>query len=153
MLGTPKTTIAAAVALVIAGGLAQRAKAADKVSSDRRPIPHSIDSRKHNTVSPLANDLLISSLSKERMDEFRFSRSVDQYTFGISGDHLPTGLDGIKFLASGDPPTERETKFDVSIELQGVGLQLEKQQTYGYFRADRAFSTDPRIGIKFRFRF
>jgi hypothetical protein len=62
-------------------------------------------------------------------------------------------LDGIKLVSGRGPKADNTTKFDVALEVQGVGVQLGQDRTYGYMRADRAFTNDHRVGVRFRFQF
>ena len=84
-----------------------------------------------------------------------------QYSMGKQGgdvtlsavDHSQLAhLDGIKLLSRA-PRTDSDTKFDVALEVQGLGVQIAKDRTYAYVRADRAFSSKHRVGVRFRFQF
>lgn len=81
------------------------------------------------------------------------AKSERGVTFGAAATSLVPGLDGVKVLGWRGPGAEQKSGFDMTVELHGLGVQFEEQGTYGFIRADRAFSGSSRVGIQFRFRF
>jgi hypothetical protein len=88
------------------------------------------------------------------MDTFWILKRPSARTLVSAVDQsLLANLDGIKLLNGKGPNAGSETKFDVALEVQGVGLQFDKDRTYGYMRADRTFTSERSVGIRFRFQF
>ena len=88
-------------------------------------------------------------------DTRRFSlvNQAGDYTISAVDHSLLANLDGIKLLGKAGPHADSKTKFDVVLEVRGVGIQFEEERTYGYMRADRTFTNEHRVGIRFRFQF
>lgn len=85
--------------------------------------------------------------------EYSFSKLNNDYTIRAKDEQIVTNIDGIKLVNGNDPHAAAKTDFDVALEVQGVGVQFDNDQTYAYVRADRAFSSERRVGIRFRFQF
>ena len=87
-------------------------------------------------------------------DTRRFSllNQAGDYTISAVDRSLLANLDGIKLLGRAGPHADSKTKFDVVLEVQGVGIQFEEERTYGYMRADRTFTNEHRVGIRLRFQ-
>ena len=84
---------------------------------------------------------------------FSVEKRAGDYTIAaVDHSHLAY-LDGIKLLGGAGPNADRKTNFDVALEVQGVGLQFEKDRIYGYMRVDRTFTNERRVGIRIRFQF
>lgn len=75
------------------------------------------------------------------------------YTISAGDSPLVANLAGLKLINGEGPHTGHKTEIDVALEVQGVGVQFEKDQTYAYVRADRTFTDERRVGIRFRFQF
>ena len=86
-------------------------------------------------------------------EEFNLERMNGDYTFSAKDRPLMANLDGIKLVNGEGPHAHHKTEFDVAVEVQGVGVQLENDLTFAYVRADRVFTNEHRIGIRFRFQF
>jgi len=84
---------------------------------------------------------------------FNLEKKAGDYTISVEDHPLLARLDGIKLLGRAGPSTDRATKFDVTLEIQGMGVQFETDRTYAFMRADRAFTNEHRLGIQFRFQF
>ena len=122
--------VAAALALTACAGTVPTAPVADNQKAERVK----------STLSFHARDKRIPVYRKD-------------YTIGAKNRYVPEELDGVKLLGWNNPRLGEQNGFDVTVEVQGVGLQFEGDRTYGYMRADRAFTTDSRMGVRFRFRF
>ena len=85
--------------------------------------------------------------------QFSMVKTSGDYTIRAVDQSMLAHLDGIKLLSGKGPRTDHRTKFDVAVEVQGVGVQFANEQTFGYVRADRTFTNDHRVGISFRFQF
>lgn len=85
--------------------------------------------------------------------QFNFKKMNGDYTFSAKDRPLVANLDGIKLLSGKGPHADHETAFDVALEVQGIGVQFEKDRTYAYVRADHAFTNEHRVGIRVRFQF
>ena len=85
--------------------------------------------------------------------KFSVDKRAGDITVSAVDNSLLANLDGIKLLSSEGPHAHRKTKFDVALEVQGLGVQFEKERTFGYVRADRAFTGEHSIAIRFRFQF
>ena len=75
------------------------------------------------------------------------------FTFGSFLWSTEPILQGIKLIGWQEPGTTPKSVFDLSLELNGVGIQVEDGDAFGYLRADRAFLGGSSIGIRFRYRF
>ncbi len=84
---------------------------------------------------------------------FSPANQVGDYTIGAVDHSLPANLDDNKLLGSAGPYADSETRFDVVLEFQDLGIQFEEERSYGYMWADRTFTNDHRVGIRFRFQF
>ena len=85
--------------------------------------------------------------------QYSVQKRSGDYTISAVDQSQLANLDGIKLLNGKGPNAGSETKFDVAVEVQGVGLQFDKDRTYGYMRADRTFTSERSVGIRFRFQF
>jgi hypothetical protein len=66
---------------------------------------------------------------------------------------LALPLDGLKLLGWKRPGANPKSIFDIAIELNGLGIQLEDQNLYGYLRAARTLSDKDLFSIQFRYRY
>ena len=89
----------------------------------------------------------------ESARQFSMQKRAGDYTISAVDQSKLAYLDGIKLLNGAGPNADGATTFDVALEVQGLGVQFDKDRTYGYMRADRTFSNEKTVGIKFRFRF
>lgn len=120
--------------------------------------------QRFKSISPLlvltlvlgAGPIACSSAPAVTSDTFRqysVQKRSGDYTISAVDQSQLANLDGIKLLSGKGPHANSGSKFDVAVEVQGVGLQFDKDRTYGYMRADRAFTTERTVGIRFRFQF
>ena len=85
--------------------------------------------------------------------QYNLERINGDFTFTAKDRLLMANLDGIKLVSGQGPQAHHKTEFDVAVEVQGVGVQLENDRTYGYVRAERVFTNEHRVGIRIRFQF
>ncbi|MDA1326014.1 MAG: hypothetical protein O3C34_14860 [Proteobacteria bacterium] len=85
--------------------------------------------------------------------QYSVQKRSGDYTISAVDQSQLANLDGIKLLNGKGPSRGSETKFDVAVEVQGLGLQFDKDRTYGYMRADRTFTSERSVGIRFRLQF
>lgn len=86
-------------------------------------------------------------------NRFSVGKQAGDYTISAVDHSMLANLDGIKLVSGKGPHSSVETTFDMALEVQGLGLQFEKERTYGYMRVDRTFTNDHTVGVSFRFRF
>jgi hypothetical protein len=85
--------------------------------------------------------------------QYNLQRLNGDYTFTAKDRPLVANLHGIKLLSGEGPHADHKSTLDVALEVQGVGVQFEQDRTYAYVRADRTFTNERRVGIRFRFQF
>jgi hypothetical protein len=93
------------------------------------------------------------SIMPGEASELNLERLNGDYTIRDKDRPLVANLHGIKLVHGVNPHAHHTTAFDVAVEVQGVGLQLENDRNYAYVRADRVFTNEHRVGIRFRFQF
>jgi hypothetical protein len=71
--------------------------------------------------------------------------AADQSTLAQSGAK--------KFISDNNPQSAQKIKFDVAMEVQGIGITVDRNRASAYMRPGRTFSSDHRAGVQFRFRF
>ena len=85
--------------------------------------------------------------------EYSIAKLDNDYTIRAKDEQIVTSIDGIKLVSGNDPHAAAKTEFDMALEVQGLGVQFEPDRTYAYLRADRTFSSERTIGVRFRFQF
>lgn len=99
------------------------------------------------------NDVLFGGSDRGLEAQERTTRKKrSAITFDTLGGNLAP-LAGVKVLGWKNPGTRQAAGFDLTVEFHGLGVQFEEQGAYGYMRADRAFSGENRVGVRFRFRY
>ena len=95
---------------------------------------------------------MMSGVAGHVATQYSMGKQAGDLTLSAVDHSQLANLDGIKLLSRA-PRTDNETKFDVALEVQGLGVQFAKDRTYAYVRADRAFSSKHTVGVRFRFQF